>query len=357
MLIRRIINSINHNHIVLNLGIKRRISSVNQKKGPTELLINPVGFLCNHRCPMCWRENTFNNKFNLKKFLDNEKKHITINDYDKIFKELPWTINHITITGGGEPLLHPDIESIMSSIKKHGYYGGLITNGTLITDKFIEHTHVISWDYLRISLHASDRNTYKSIHGVDEFQKITSLLTNICNLKKSDETYSMNVGLYFAIQISNYTMLLDFYQYAIRHKVNEIVFGELLPINNKICLNEKQINMVISDLNKISQISVIKNNASELSIKYQLIKERLHKKSTYSKKLFTYKQCDLSALYLDSLGRIYPCCYLVYPKYILGDTNKQTAHHILKNSNYFETRNKVKRGKFLPECYKYCTNL
>ena len=38
----------------------------------------------------------------------------------------------VTITGGGEPLLHPDINEIIECFASHGIQVGLVTNGVLL---------------------------------------------------------------------------------------------------------------------------------------------------------------------------------------------------------------------------------
>src|SRR6187549_1643532 len=44
----------------------------------------------------------------------------------------------IVTISGGEPLLHPEIETIIKRIRHHGMIAGIITNGYLLTPKKIE---------------------------------------------------------------------------------------------------------------------------------------------------------------------------------------------------------------------------
>ena len=41
----------------------------------------------------------------------------------------------ITFTGGGEPMIHKNFGEILEYTKSLGYYCGLITNGSVITEK------------------------------------------------------------------------------------------------------------------------------------------------------------------------------------------------------------------------------
>lgn len=58
----------------------------------------------------------------------------------------------VLILSGGEPLLHPHIFDIGRRAKAMGFYVGLSTNGTLITDENIQQIADCNFDYVGISL-------------------------------------------------------------------------------------------------------------------------------------------------------------------------------------------------------------
>src|SRR3989440_11582342 len=57
----------------------------------------------------------------------------------------------ITISGG-EPLLHPELDDIIHSIRRHGMVAGLITNGYLLTGDRIERLNRVGLEWLSISI-------------------------------------------------------------------------------------------------------------------------------------------------------------------------------------------------------------
>jgi MoaA/NifB/PqqE/SkfB family radical SAM enzyme len=57
----------------------------------------------------------------------------------------------VTISGG-EPLLHPELDGIISRIRKHGIVAGLITNGYLLTAERIERLNDAGLEWLQISI-------------------------------------------------------------------------------------------------------------------------------------------------------------------------------------------------------------
>jgi len=58
----------------------------------------------------------------------------------------------VLILSGGEPLLHPDIFEISRRAKDMGFYVGLSSNGTLITEDNIDAIDAIGYDYVGVSL-------------------------------------------------------------------------------------------------------------------------------------------------------------------------------------------------------------
>jgi len=58
----------------------------------------------------------------------------------------------VLILSGGEPLLRSDIFAIASRAKSMGFYVGLSTNGTLISEKNIDNIAAVNFDYVGISI-------------------------------------------------------------------------------------------------------------------------------------------------------------------------------------------------------------
>lgn len=58
----------------------------------------------------------------------------------------------IVTISGGEPLLHPDLDAIISRIRSHGMLAGMITNGYLLTADRIKRLNRAGLDHLQISI-------------------------------------------------------------------------------------------------------------------------------------------------------------------------------------------------------------
>ena len=130
--------------------------------------------LCNNNCPSCT-----GNKQN--------KCSLSFKQIKQIVDELAYEFEakSIIISGGGEPLLHPEFVRILKYIKNKGLKIGLNSNG-LALDEEKAKAIIECCSYFRISLDAGTKEMYKKTHGMDEttFQKVIENIKMFTQLKK-----------------------------------------------------------------------------------------------------------------------------------------------------------------------------
>jgi MoaA/NifB/PqqE/SkfB family radical SAM enzyme len=104
------------------------------------------------------------------------------NEYDDISPPVPTSdmirrIDRLAFLGtsivtisGGEPLLHPEIETIIQRIRHHGIIAGIITNGYLLTPKKILSLNEAGLEHLQISIDnvQPDAVSVKSLKVLDK---------------------------------------------------------------------------------------------------------------------------------------------------------------------------------------------
>jgi len=104
------------------------------------------------------------------------------NEYDNHSKPIPTEelltrIDHLADLGttmvhlsGGEPLLHPDADKLISRIRSRGMIAGLLTNGFLLGPKRIEELNHAGLDHLQISIDNTnpDTTSKKSLKTLDK---------------------------------------------------------------------------------------------------------------------------------------------------------------------------------------------
>ncbi|MCH7803716.1 MAG: radical SAM protein [Acidobacteria bacterium] len=104
------------------------------------------------------------------------------NEYDDISKPVDTEImfrrigqlaelgTSILTISGGEPLMHPELESIIAEIRRRGMLAGLITNGYLLSRKRIQSLNEAGLEHLQISIDnvEPDETSMKSLKVLDK---------------------------------------------------------------------------------------------------------------------------------------------------------------------------------------------
>ena len=104
------------------------------------------------------------------------------NEYDDFSKPVPLDkmferIDRLAALGisiitqsGGEPLLHPELDQIITRVRHHGILAGMITNGYLLTAERIKRLNRAGLDHLQISIDNAlpDETSKKSLKVLDQ---------------------------------------------------------------------------------------------------------------------------------------------------------------------------------------------
>ncbi len=172
----------------------------------------------------------------------------------------------ILISGGGEPLLTPQITlGIMRISKRYNLKGRIITNGTLWSKKLIKETIRLSWDHVIFSLDAPDSKTHDYLRGANgTFEKV------IKNIKLFNEIKS-KLNLEFpTLEI---TCVLNIYNFK---KIPKLIrLAHLLKIKSvnvePICVNNPTAEKI--KLNKYQREIFLRSilpKAEKLAKKYKI---------------------------------------------------------------------------------------
>lgn len=117
-------------------------------------------------------------------------------DYDilsELFEDLSkGGTKGVVFEGGGEPTLHPDFGKLVGSAKENNLAVGLITNGTVRLDE----ADLNKFEWIRVSLDASNAEEYVNLKGVDCFERV---LSNIAHYTQHCNT----VGVGYVVTNSN----------------------------------------------------------------------------------------------------------------------------------------------------------
>jgi len=232
---------------------------------PYHIQLYPTN-LCNLNCSFCSCANR------------NKKDVLSLNTIKTIFdKAVICGCKAVTISGGGEPLLHPNINEIIKYIGSLGISVGLVTNGLSFynIDPFVLNTYV-TW--CRIS--HSDTRKWDS-----KYKRI--LVDIIMSCREVDWSFS-----YVVTADVSYEKIASVIQFANQYNFTHVrLVTDLLSIDS------------VDEMDCIKEYN-IEYNIDDTRVIYQGRKE-------YTR---GFRHCLISLLkpIVNADGKLYPCCGVQY---------------------------------------------
>lgn len=120
---------------------------------PVSVEVHPT-LSCNANCSFCF----YSSEFGAGKYLLNERLQSLADELVQL------GVKSVTISGGGEPLIHPGLPEFIFRLTRGGLEVGLITNGQLIRRKHLPALAQCSW--IKFSMHASSPAGYARAFNV-----------------------------------------------------------------------------------------------------------------------------------------------------------------------------------------------
>jgi radical SAM protein with 4Fe4S-binding SPASM domain len=142
---------------------------------------------------------------------------------DDSVRHMPWQLFHslcdelkeigtasMTISGEGEPFMHPCILDMIAQAKTTGLSVSVFTNGTLLNEEIIHSMIDSRLDLLKVSLWASSREEYeKNYPGTnpENFYRVIAALKLLTRLKSERQSRFPRVKLHQPIDRRNYPLI------------------------------------------------------------------------------------------------------------------------------------------------------
>lgn len=223
-------------------------------------------------------------------------------------------IKETEITGGGEPMVYPYITQMLTSLKNSSTQISLVTNGTnlrkltpqLIGDNF-------SW--LRISINAATRETYKVVHGVDMFERVMSDVQQFKERFPSIKTY-----VSYCIIPRNMEEIVTATSQAKSIGLDGIKFNAVYTPSGDGLLTERQ----------AEQVKEYLQQSEAMADDKFIVKNSFWKRDKYGIN-DSFDLCNFAhfMVAVGYNGKVYPCCIVKNRTgYEYGDLNKQNLEEI-----------------------------
>jgi len=148
------------------------------KKFPAMCVISFV-YVCNAKCPSCpYTNSKIRNSYKDAPYM---KKDIFKMIADQCGKHRAW----IRISGGGEPMLHPQAVELIEYAKKKGAKIGLITNGSKFTESNTKRLLKAGVDMVEFSVDAADAKAYARLRPGLSWQALLKNARRMVELRNS----------------------------------------------------------------------------------------------------------------------------------------------------------------------------
>ena len=353
--LKKILELLSEPNGLANIGrhVQRRFGTFMQMAlvGPNQIRINPLSYTCNNRCPMCnLQQLPFEELTSLRR--RELKNGLKLKDYRNLLKNRLSGLASVNVTGGGEPLSHPEIIDILLEIKKHALRGSLITNGVLLDATKSRAIVNMGWDGVRVSIHAAEPGLYQKVTGKDDFEKLKGNLSAFNRIRrKSPHHKKCQLKLFAVIQRENFSHLDRLFFFAEEIGADYLEFDRIILFDKSMRLSADELKMAKSALSSCAKASTIDSNLKNI-IK-QLSLEEYYTKTKRSFR--PAKRCSVGfdQVFITSEGDVYPCCF---SDEIMGNVRKEPFETIWNSGQFNDFRIRMIKGRFANYCYtSHCT--
>ncbi|WP_300462900.1 radical SAM protein [Desulfobacula sp.] len=250
-------------------------------------------------------------------------------------------IKAITLSGGGEPLIYPKIESIIDHILTSGIQIGVITNLSTKIDTGLLSKAI----WVRVSLDAASHKIYETVHRPKNQNAFSLVCENISSIIKKND--SIDLGVNFLIQPENYSEIYDAARLVKKLGAKYIRFAPVIATDH---IDYEQLFGECDSLLQKS-LSLIDDQFHVFITKERFNSLKKNKKN-YS---YCYKQKIHPLIGAD--GNIYPCCLLkYYDRHILGSILNDTFVNVWQGEKRKDWLSKLDVD-LCPPCWFDETNL
>lgn len=231
---------------------KEKLESFSNKKteAPISVRIKPTN-KCVHDCSFCVYRSEFSEMHRSCNRIDElpkEKLIEVVNDLKQIGTKA------ITLSGGGEPLCHPDILEILNEINKLELDNSIITNGQLLSKDRAVALKNAKWVRVSMSYYnAASFEKSRRVPGKLSFE-IYKNIENFAKIKNKN----CDLGVNFVVDKDNYTHLFKVARRLKDLGVENVRFAPLWlpsfksyhePIKDEVLIHIRRVREALSDKN------------------------------------------------------------------------------------------------------------
>ncbi len=280
---------------------------------------------CNYDCIYCFR----------RRMTGEEKGFLDYKLYQRIIDEgLEIGLEKISLSGWGEPLLHPNIIDIVRYAKERGVKVLLNTNGYFL-GKYIDELYSLGVDEIVVSIDSPYPDVYRTIRIGGDLPRLINALLKLKEYRIRDVSPVPQLYLQFTINKYNYKNLAPMIKLAKELGASKITVSNIIPITKDF---EEKISCYM-DKECIKNVEKLRMELARISLDTGVEVSLPNFSNSYSERTCPFAQRN--ALYIRWDGKVAPCIYYahhwrnvlfgvereIYPV-ILGDLNRESLKDI-----------------------------
>jgi radical SAM protein with 4Fe4S-binding SPASM domain len=268
--------------------------------------------------------------------------------FTSIVDQLP-DLARVVLHGVGEPMLVPNLPRMVKYLKERGVYVLFNTNGTVLSERNGRALIDAGLDELRVSLDASNRESFKAIRGRDYFGRIVRNVRAFRELQEREGHARPQVSVWLTGLKETVEQLPAFVKVAAEIGVKEVYLQRL------VFFTESAIGMARPDqalFERLTQeeaafLKEAEDLARSLGVTFSAsgaaTELGLSLKGSGDGSPWSLCRRPWSLMYFTANGRVLPCCIAPfsqhgYENYTLGHAGQQSLHDIWNGSAYREFR-------------------
>jgi len=263
--------------------------------------------------------------------------------------------------GVGEPMLVANLPRMVRYLKDRGTYVLFNTNGTVLSERSGRALIAAELDELRVSLDASNRETFKAIRGRDYFGRIVRNVRAFRELQEREGYTRPQVSAWLTGLKETVKELPAFVKLAAEIGVQE-VYLQRLVFFDRSTIGKARPDQAMFERLTLEEATYLKQ-AEDLARSFGITfsasgaasEPSLSLKRTDDGSPWSLCRRPWSLMYFTANGRALPCCIAPfsqhgYDNYTLGNATQQTLREIWNGSLYREFRRALLSDKPPASC-------
>ena len=255
--------------------------------------------VCNQRCSFC----SYRLPDNKNSEAFDERAHLSLDHLSDLCIDFDaMGVQGVEVTGGGEPLAHPNAQFMWTLMAHHTFATALVTNGTLMTEQLARLIGASGLKWARVSIDAGTPETYAKMRKTPEahFEKAWNAVRLLREHAPDDPDFRLGVG--FVLCNENVDELPTFIARARDSGADNVRLSLTFSDRNREFFDDPEKVSEVAELSK--QIAATSTDAFTI---HNQIPQRWYEVTHPTQ---DYRRCPTKDLLcvIEGRGDVYTCC-------------------------------------------------